>query len=43
MLAPQGEQERAEPVTHGEVNRSGTEPDEIPTLWGETAAKNSPA
>ena len=27
MLAPQGEQERAEPVTHGEGNRSGEEPE----------------
>jgi len=34
MLAPQGEQERAEPVTHGEGNRNGMEP--------ETAVKNSP-
>jgi len=27
MLAPQGEQERAEPVTRGEGNRSGEEPE----------------
>jgi len=34
MLAPQGEKERAEPVMHGEGNRSGIDP--------ETAVKNSP-
>ena len=27
MLAPKGEKERAEPVTHGEGNRSGEEPE----------------
>jgi len=27
MLAPKGKQERAEPVTHGEGNRSGKEPE----------------
>ena len=32
MLAPQGEQERAEPVTHGEGNRSGEEPDVSPNF-----------
>jgi hypothetical protein len=33
MLTPKGEQGRAEPVMHGEGNRSGREP--------ETAVKNS--
>jgi len=36
MLAPQGEQEGAETVTHGEGNRSGEEP-------GKAAVKNPPA
>jgi len=29
-LLPQGEQERAEPITHGEGNRSGEEPEKQP-------------
>jgi hypothetical protein len=36
MLAPEGEQEGAEPLSEGEGHGSGEEP-------GETAAKNPPA